>query len=67
MSLLHTPSRSDSSLLNSLKFIMEISRSVRRVTVVIAEKFSLCLNQHFSKGGEEEASAGAELAGADVT
>jgi len=46
---------------------MEISRSVRRVTVVIAEKFSLCLNQHFSKGGEEEASAGAELAGADVT
>lgn len=25
------------------------------------------LNQHFSKGGKEEASAGAELAGADVT
>lgn len=46
---------------------MEVLCSVRRITTVsTAGKSSSCPNQHFSKGGKEEAFAGAKLAGADV-
>lgn len=36
------------------------------MAVRTAGKSSLCLNQHFSKAGKEEAFAGAKLAGAGV-